>query len=307
MKILYICSDNRSGSTLLDNLLAANSDVVSVGEIIHLDAYLAADRALYNPDQPLVCSCGAPVLECPFWTAVSFKAGRPLTSFRIDPQDALLGGRGPAWFKKRVQRGLRSHFFGLNRFKAVRSMTGGCRDASESFELFEAIALATGKRCIVDNSKDPLRALNLWFERPDAIKVILLTRDYRAVVHSKMKRNAPFERAVNSWGLRLREMEALSRMLPPETTTRLKYEDLCQDTESVMRKLCQFVDISFSPAMLSRSITAQHHLGGSPSKFDTERSSVTLDTSYRTAFSDEQLAHMRSLVGREAGRWGYRE
>ena len=38
-KIVYIMSDNRSGSTLLDQLLGAHESVTSLGEVHHLPAY----------------------------------------------------------------------------------------------------------------------------------------------------------------------------------------------------------------------------------------------------------------------------
>jgi len=59
-KLLYIGGYGRSGSTLLEYLLAARSDVVACGEIMACAHELTAPR----------CSCGQPRNLCPVWGAV---------------------------------------------------------------------------------------------------------------------------------------------------------------------------------------------------------------------------------------------
>ena len=66
-KLIYIMSDNRSGSTLLDQLLGGNPSIMSLGEVHHLTAYALDDRGIYDPVHPLVCSCGQ--FSWMFWGA----------------------------------------------------------------------------------------------------------------------------------------------------------------------------------------------------------------------------------------------
>ena len=82
--IIYISSDNRSGSTLLDQLLASHPQVITVGEICHLNAYATQDRTQYDPAHPLVCTCGSPVTECEVWTSAARIIDRPLESIQLD-------------------------------------------------------------------------------------------------------------------------------------------------------------------------------------------------------------------------------
>src|SRR5690606_23114657 len=82
-KIIYILADNRSGSTLLDQLLGAHPDIVSQGEVHHLAAYVRQDRSLYDPVHPLDCSCGRPVTKCPFWIQVAGEVDRPLETLQL--------------------------------------------------------------------------------------------------------------------------------------------------------------------------------------------------------------------------------
>ena len=91
-EIVYVLSETRSGSTLLDQLLGAHSQVVSVGELLWLTAYVRKDRRLYDPVHPLVCACGQAVLDCPFWINVQDAANRPLDSFCLKPR--FFGWRG---------------------------------------------------------------------------------------------------------------------------------------------------------------------------------------------------------------------
>jgi hypothetical protein len=120
-----------------------------------------------------------------------------------------------------------------------------------------------------------------------------------------MKRDMSLGKAIRTWNRRIRQMDAMASLLPTSNVLRVTYEDLCLNTEKVMRKLCDFIGIEFTPQMLVRDSGSLHHLGGSPSKFDSSRRQVSIDTSYLEAFSPEQLEFMRSVAGRAAERWGY--
>src|SRR5215210_5593596 len=67
-KIIYIMADNRSGSTLLENILSKSNECFSVGELDMLKGHLnkkeAGARWNWN------CSCGSPLSECNFWKPI---------------------------------------------------------------------------------------------------------------------------------------------------------------------------------------------------------------------------------------------
>jgi Sulfotransferase family len=66
-KLVYIGGYGRSGSTLLEYLLAAHPEVVACGEIArHLRSF-----AKHN-----TCSCGKPMQACPVWGEFQRKSGR---------------------------------------------------------------------------------------------------------------------------------------------------------------------------------------------------------------------------------------
>jgi hypothetical protein len=66
-KLLYIGGYGRSGSTLLEYLLARHPDLVACGEI---------ERHLRNFTRKKMCTCGQRVHACPIWGAFQHKKGR---------------------------------------------------------------------------------------------------------------------------------------------------------------------------------------------------------------------------------------
>jgi hypothetical protein len=306
--IIYICSDNRSGSTILDNLLAGNPKITSVGEIHHIEAYALNDRSLYDPGHPLICSCGKAFKECGFWKSVELAAGRPLETFALRYRGfAAVHGKLNA--NRLVRRGLTrllsGPFLKANSNSIIRRLSGGTRLARHSYELFTAIANVAGTEFVVDSSKAMLRLMSLYCEYSQQMKIILLIRDYRAVVYSKMKRGVSLDRAIFQWCKQVRRMETAIGLLPPSSRICITYESLCEKPEIIMRDLCQFVGVEYTPSMLARNSEAIHHLGGSISKFDKSRQGIVYDESFRGAFSEGELAYMQRVAGKTAARWGY--
>ena len=306
-KVIYVLSDNRSGSTLLDQLLGANADIVSLGEVHHLPAYVLNDRSIYDPVHSLVCSCGNPVTECEFWKGVAMQMGRSLDSLRLKPR--FYDRRGPGRGFERLIKGsikkLLSRWPKLRTTALFRSLLSSRKVGKDSFELFDAIFAWTGAEFLVDSSKDPFRMRNLYDYDPDRIVVVMLARDVRGIAHSKMKRGRDIVSSVKGWTSRMNNMKAVVEGIPHEKVIRMKYEDLCADPKGELQRVCDVLNIDFAEEMLTRPSASVHHLGGSPSKFDPSRRSISVDQAYVTAFSDEQLRIIKDIAGDAAGEWGY--
>jgi hypothetical protein len=94
IQLIYITSRGHSGSTLLDLLISAHSDVVSVGEAKCLT------RPAIEP-----CTCGAEtIFSCPFWDEVDAVlregAGLRLRDIDIDSPDAgIFAAHNRAFFQ----------------------------------------------------------------------------------------------------------------------------------------------------------------------------------------------------------------
>lgn len=306
--VVFILSDVRSGSTVLDQVLGANPQVFSLGEVHWLKAYALEDRELYDPIHPLLCTCGKPVSGCVFWGKVSNILGRPLGSLELIPDNFGWRGRGQQNILSRIAhlpRHLLEYFPTVFRSRTIHLMFGGSQVSADSIALYEAVFEASGARYLIDSSKSSFRfrlVNEIW---PDRVRVIFLARDYRAVVHSKMKRGAEMSNAARGWRRTMTIIDALTSDLPPNRLYKLKYESLCSDPHTELTSLCRFLDLEFTPAMLERPVENIHHIGGSPSKFDSSRSQIKFDTTHDGAFDKNSLALLRCLVGSIADDWEY--
>jgi hypothetical protein len=145
----------------------------------------------------------------------------------------------------------------------------------------------------------------LFDRHPDRTKAIILHRDYRAVVYSKMKRGASLEAAASTWAEKVNIIDKLTTDLPEDALLQLRYEELCSDPAREIRRACRFVGLDFEESMLARPAEGIHDLGGSPSKFQAGRRSIEFDNEYMNAFSKKQLEDMRRMVGAAAELGGY--
>lgn len=286
-------------------MLGGHADVVTVGEALQLRAYALEDRALYDPVHPLICSCGSVVRACPFWQAVELELGAPLSSLELRPTVIArdtpgLSASHPVQLAPLVHR-----WTSLYRLSPVHSLLGGPRIGTDSYRLFDAIHRVTRTRYVLDSSKTPFRFWSIHNSRPGQLRLIILIRDYRAVAYSLFKRNGELLAAARYWERTLKQIDQLAAGLPTDRVLRIRYEDLCDAPEATMRNLCSFLDLEFTPAVLSRGGRTLHHLGGSPSKFDLGQRLVAHDRSYLEHLSEKDLADLKRVAGDYASRWGY--
>jgi hypothetical protein len=305
-EIIYIVSDARSGSTLLDQLLGAHPDIRTVGEIHHLVAYATKDRSRYDPVHPLQCTCGEELLQCRFWTQVENHLGRPLATLRMKPRflDRKRRYKLRPFLRKKLQRALETQPPGILD-RAIQSLFAVPSLARDSYAVFDAIFAATDAQYIVDASKSMDRFRILAAAHPERIRLILLSRDYRGVVFSKMKRGRPLEAGARNWVNTMSRMKDLAASIPDDRLHRVRYEDLCLDPKSEMQKLCGFLSLPFSPEMLIRPDADIHHIGGSPSKFQEGRREIKQDKEYDDAFTPAELETLKRIVGDAGKYWGY--
>lgn len=120
--------------------------------------------------------------------------------------------------------------------------------------VYETYASCKGKEHWVQmdiNNLDHLTELNGWF--PDA-RFVHIVRDGRDVALSNQ--TMPYgagniAECAHSWNLRVAKARAIGSVLHPERFHELKYEDLVLDPEAVLRSLCSFLHVEYSPKMLA--------------------------------------------------------
>jgi len=262
---------------------------------------------VYDPVHPLECSCGVAIDRCPFWTKVFVRLGRAPESLSLrlrflKKEDNSSGGQQ---LFRQFPRRLFSRNPQLFLSPLASTIVNATRVATDSFDLYNAVLHETGADYLIDSSKDAFRFRALYNRKPDRMLGILLGRDYRGTVNSKLKRGRDLKKSATTWVTRMTQMKVMTSGIPPEQLIRVRYEDLCQDPRAELARVCEFMNIDFSDVMMTRPSTGVHHLGGSPSKFDPARKKIDLDQSYLDAFDDNDLEIMREIVGEVASEWGY--
>jgi sulfotransferase family protein len=322
--IIYIASDVRSGSTLLDNMISNHPQIESVGELRQLTAHInmqPSDAAMYPSAfvQNRVCTCTKPFHECSVWSQVrdiyEAEQERPFVNVETG-----------------CSKDLRSRIFHLAMLLAWLIPVRGirrwlfCRAFSQEpleksghtcYQLLDAFSRTVDVETIVDSSKTVQQLYAMIAARPKdcGLKVIHLVRDGRAVTYSKLKRAQQYRDlgvsfklipAIRGWCY-INLQISLSRCFFGSTDfTTIRYEDLCQDRESTLRKACEKLDLPFDAAMLYLSTDDKHNVGGSSHRFDwNAATSIEVDNRWKTGMRAWHKVAYYIVAGMLHKRLGY--
>lgn len=258
-KITYILGAGRSGSTVLERLLASAPGVAGVGEVATLWRRPVAD---------LTCSCGVPAPECGFWSEVRAKAG--------------LTGRILRDLAELEETTIRHRAIILDAMRGAR--WAGRQDAlrfiAHQADLFGAIAEAAGATHIIDSSKAGPRAWALCDMK--GVSILHLRRNpadvaasWRRVKHDPSlggpMRRPSFPAIAREWLAAELSAHRLSAVRP---VLRMDYEMLTTFPNAALRRLGP---IAKDVLLNGRSFTpdpSYHSLNGNPDRF--HRGQITL-------------------------------
>ena len=251
MRVIYIAGAAHSGSTLLDLMLNAHPEIVSVGEVLKLNrqlGYRDPERKNYAP-----CSCGAPsLLQCKFWSAVD-------AEIRATAEKSL------------------------TELDVLDSDTRDPRHAP-NVTLFKAIAAVSGKNFIVDSSKIPRRLSQLMqFPELDVYPVHLI-RDPKGQIASVMRKHGGFLKNIVRYEI---VQEQIHRTLKSVPHSVMRYEDLVRDPERSLNSILQPLGLSFDRRQLSWAEAEKHIVAGNHMRYQTT-SNLVLDEKWRERLTASQ-------------------
>lgn len=172
--VLYEVSTGRSGSTLLELLLACHPDIATLGEVHILPHELAG-----VPERK-GCSCGVAIKECPFWVRVLADC----TARNVNVNDLARYRESHTHSRPlRIATLARQILLPprLRRILGPQDCVTRALVASAAYA-FEELGLGRPS-WVVDSSKDPYRALDLLASSLQ-VRLIHLVRDPRGVVYS---------------------------------------------------------------------------------------------------------------------------
>lgn len=320
-RLVYLLAASHSGSTLLAMLLGRHPEVATTGE---LKAIRLGDPERYR------CSCGSLIRECAFWRGISdrmrergfeFEVTNAGTDFRSGMSDyarRLLEPlhRGPVLERIR-DAGLALSPVWRQRSRHIQALNAA---------LAASVSRQAHKPVVVDSSKIAVR-LKFLLRNPDLdIKVVRLIRDGRGVALTYMdpinfadakdpklkaggsggNRDADrrsMAQAAREWRRSNEEAEALLAGLDPSRWTSLRYEELCRDPETTLKRIFTFIGVDPAATALDFR-TADHHVVGNGMRLDATEQ-IELDERWRSALRPDDLETFAAEAGDLSRRLGY--
>lgn len=277
IKLLYIASTGRAGSTILEMMLNAQSAAWTLGEFHILPWEIRINR------KP--CGCGVKVEECAFWRPIIEQHRQTilegtLTRFR------LAHNRDRAVRLRELPYVLRKKVFSAERRQEV------ARYAADNDEVLRAVrAQARAMRSdavqwLVDSSKSPYRLMWLAASGKFDLRAIHLTKDPRAFAYSMTKTLRGFSQAYGvtrsavRWQLQNRQFDSVIRnYLSPQHAMHLRYEQLAAEPEATLEKICHWLEIPYELGATSRFRDGNHGIAGNPAR--AESKPIQLDDKWR--------------------------
>lgn len=264
VRVIYIIGAGRSGSTLLDTVLASHPDVVGVGELVNLHS------AGWTSNE--VCACGKLGTECSFWTRVREAWQQRVPEATVEGYVAL---------QKRVE-----FFSGLGLMQMARMLRQRISPTAEfqaylrqTEALYAAIAEVSGKGIIVDSSKHPIRGALLAHLRGIDLRLVHLVRDARAVVWSRKKaleadkksgvqiaiKPRPAWYSVAFWAF-INVLAAIVCLFRRRRSLRMRYEDFVAEPQTQLERLGQVCGLDYSATakalLIGEPLKVEHPIAG---------------------------------------------
>ncbi len=264
VRVLYIMGAGRSGSTLLDTVLASHPDAVGGGELVNLHS------AGWSSNE--VCACGKLGTECDFWTRVRSAWQRRAPGATVASYVVLQKQfEFPHWFGLiQFVRLVRQRFLPTTDFQSYLHQTEA---------LYQAIAEVSGRSIIVDSSKTPIRAAVLSRIRGLDLRLIHLVRDARAVAWSRRKsltadqtagvqttiKSRPSWYSAGYWAF-INLLSMIVCLLCRSQSRRLRYEDFVTEPQRELERLGALCGLDFATTAAAllhgNSIRVEHPIAG---------------------------------------------
>ncbi len=243
IRVVYVMGAGRSGSTVLDTILNNHEDVLGVGELVHL--FIEGSASKEN------CSCGEARDTCAIWSSVRERWSELTGLSSITEHERLMTKF------TRVQRLAIPEW---HRLRAGNPDPDFAECLKQTHATYQAIAEATGKRVIIESSKNPLRAKLLCLTPGLDVRLVHLVRDARGVAWSRMKpfakskeggvpqdiRPKPIHISAGYWLFMNFLSEQVRKSFPDQPSTRIHYEDFVSDPAQALKEIGEVAGLDYS-------------------------------------------------------------
>ena len=279
--IICLLGTSRSGSTLLQSVLASHSGAISLGEIARVHELF---------ERRSKCSCGETLAACNFW-APALKELR-----RTSP---VIAWSKASWIQRgNSLLGVLAATTGLNRLASRKER----QSARALGNALATLGQGTGGSLFIDSSKEPSEFLRLALLSSHRVIPVHVVRDPRGVAWSAFRRTGidPISSAKH-WAQLNRAIALLSRITPTYPWQLVRYEDLCRDTQAVSRKLLAAVGVTTGP----KGPHPSHALGGSPGFSLDNSNDIIADERWKAEMPESLKCLIMQTIGSAAPTFGY--
>ncbi|ACV67682.1 sulfotransferase [Desulfohalobium retbaense] len=297
IKLIYIASNGRSGSTLLDLLLGCHPKIWTLGEFQILPWEIMTPRQ--------TCGCGLNVKECPFWCNIVQKFDDQLTEGSIH-KFRESHGQGKVLRNSELFRILMSQKSFLSHTNGFEGY--GRENARVMNEIKRKVQDKKPVEYLVDASKDPYRLYWLAMSGYFSIYAIHLTKDPRAFVYSMIKNNSSDTRKTVRMSLRYevenRIIDLVCKKAPLKESMHIRYEDLASHPQDTMKAVYQKFGIDFSDYDPDNFRQAENHaISGNQMRHRTDE--ISLDEKWRRNMPKSTQKIVQTITALAGRRYGY--
>lgn len=290
---LYIAGAGYSGSTLLALLLNAHPRMVSISE--------AEGPAEGVNIKKYHCSCGALLLECPFFLELERRINALGSTFSLTNWQTAFQVSQYRMLDIPLARSLRSVFLDRCRDLVVPFWPGYLRAIGVISQRMTHVAQATlaisGKEVFVDAQKDPHRIKFLRDIKEFDLKVVHLIRDVRGAVASRLKNDntSDIAWATRRWYVANMNADRARWYVSAHQWLRVTYSELCANTQSTVDRIADFVGIRRSPVP-QNFYEGEHHIIGNRMRLK-KSGLVKEDEMWKERLSDEDIRMIARIGG----------
>ncbi|HBL12047.1 MAG TPA: hypothetical protein DD379_11675 [Cyanobacteria bacterium UBA11162] len=309
INLIYIASIGRSGSTLLESMLGAHSQIATCGEI-HIWPHEIVQRGVR------LCSCGKSILDCPFWIEMKQRVN-PL--HQPQPQIHFFREQHNAGKTLRLKR-LRD----FNPREVYSPINESIKVYSQNnYQVFQAFLdvmqeiIGVRFNWLVDASKDPYRLL--WLIRSNLfnIKVLHVVKNPFGFVYSVTKNLLKDEmtqvhqlfydtaRQSVKWSIENHLISQIAQNhLKPDDYLLINYEQLASKPTQTFQKVCELIGCSFEEEAVNNFRQGSlHTIAGNPMRY--EKKGIVLDEKWKTYLPESSQRIVEIMTWLNRAYYGY--
>jgi hypothetical protein len=298
LKVVYIAGAGRNGSTLLEAILSELPGVVSVGELCTVWGW--------DEMQFVICNCGLPASECPFWSGIFANTFERLKI---------------SWSVARSIHNAEGRF--RNARKSINRYDNRIKGSPYQeliSTIYEEVLAATDANIVVDSSKSPTVLALLANMQPDIeLKILHLVRDPRATAFAWKKRiydermpsgqlmRFSTTRTTVSWLAINHEIARVG--LDSEGYMILRYEDFIGEPRKTLQRVCDLIGVDSSALTFVGEriieLSERHVLMGNPSRSRLGKIELRLDDDWEASMSKTVQRLIMAATWPMRGKLGY--